>query len=71
MGCHRPTVVVDQELFWGFDATPALEAYVLTGRDPASMQGDHAAAILAWDQIRSSAQRRPGLGPRLASARDA
>ena len=59
---HRPTMMVDDALFWGFDALPALEAY-LNGRDPTDPAGRHAAAIRAWDNLKSSAQRKPGLGP--------
>lgn len=44
-----PTLFVGDELFWGVDTHPDLEAY-LRGEDPASdLQG--------WDQLPSSAQR--------------
>ena len=55
-------MMVDDALFWGFDALPALGAY-LNGRDPTDPAGPHGAAIRAWDSLKSSAQRKPGLGP--------
>lgn len=48
-----PTVAVAQELFWGTDSLPALEAYLL-GHDPLSHD-----ALRRWEALRPSATRTP------------
>lgn len=47
-----PTMLVDDELFWGFDDLEQLESY-LDGRDPLSRP-----SLAAWDAIRPTARRR-------------
>jgi 2-hydroxychromene-2-carboxylate isomerase len=47
-----PTMIVDDELFWGEDSFPHLERY-LAGDDPVSHED-----IEAWLAVRASAQRR-------------
>lgn len=47
-----PTMIVDDELFWGADSFPHLERY-LAGDDPVSHED-----IESWLAVRASAQRR-------------
>ena len=47
-----PTMIIDSELFWGYDDFPFLERF-LAGRDPL----DHE-ALKAWVGVRPSATRR-------------
>ncbi len=47
-----PTMIVDDELFWGYDDFPFLERF-LAGRDPL----DHE-LLKAWVGVRPSATRR-------------
>ncbi len=46
-----PTVIVDDELFWGYDDFPYLERF-LAGRDPLDRD-----ALAAWYRVRPSARR--------------
>lgn len=48
-----PTVAVAQELFWGTDSLPALEAYLL-GSEPLSPD-----ALRRWEELKPSATRSP------------
>lgn len=48
-----PTVAVAEELFWGTDSLPALEAYLL-GNDPISPE-----ALRRWEALLPSATRTP------------
>lgn len=47
-----PTMIVDDELFWGYDDFPFLERF-LAGRDPLDRE-----ALKAWIGVRPSATRR-------------
>jgi 2-hydroxychromene-2-carboxylate isomerase len=48
-----PTIAVAQELFWGTDSLPALQAYLL-GNDPLTHD-----SLRRWEALRPSATRTP------------
>jgi len=49
-----PTMIVDGELFWGFDDFRHLELF-LAGEDPLDRE-----ALVRWGQLRPTARRRIG-----------
>ena len=46
-----PTVVVDQQLFWGYDDFPYLDAYLSGGDSPDESE------IAAWERVQPSSVR--------------